>query len=105
MRHNINLLHNFQQVIPHQKQEKIKKDTSSLSQMATLDEKLSRLLFVDSLTSIELIVSFSSLSRWYEQKLEQPEKPIKPSKKGESSNDLIAQDLMSVAESIQAFSN
>jgi hypothetical protein len=86
-------------VIPHQKQEKQKKDTSSLSQMATLDEKLSRLLFVDSLTSIELIVSFSSLSRWYEQRMEQPEKPIKQSKKGESSNDLIAQDLMSVAES------
>ena len=47
---------------------------------------------------IELIVSFSSLSRWYEQKLEQPEKIVKSSKNKNES--LIADhDAMSVAES------
>lgn len=61
-----------------------------------LDEKSPKLLFVDSLTPIELIVSFSSLSRWYEQKLETPEK-VKTSKKGE--NIMVEHDAMSVAES------
>lgn len=80
-----------------QKQDKKKDTSASLMHMGPLvDEKSPRLLFVDSLQPIELIVSFSSLSRWYEQKLE-PEKTGKPSKKAES---LITEhDAMSLAES------
>ena len=60
-----------------------------------IDEKSPRFLFVDSLNSIEIIVSFSSLSKWYEQKLETiPERAAK-GKKAE----IIEHDAVSVAES------
>lgn len=63
-----------------------------------IDEKSPRLLIVDSLAPIELIVSFGSLSRWYEQKSIDPfEKTGKASRKNESLiND---HDAISVAES------
>lgn len=62
-----------------------------------IDEKTPRLLFVDSLTPVEFIVSFSCMSRWYEQKLEMSEKPSKTSKKAES---LVAEhDSFSMVES------
>ncbi len=54
-----------------EKFEKKKDQTGTQTQLAPLfDEKSLKLLFVDSLMPIELIISFSSLSRWYEQKLE-----------------------------------
>lgn len=52
-----------------QKQEK-KKETNANQQVILADDKIPRLLFVDSLNNIEIIVSYSSLSRWYEQRLE-----------------------------------
>lgn len=39
-----------------------------------LDDKSPRLLFVDSLSPIEIIVSLSCMSRWYEQRIELPER-------------------------------
>ena len=70
---------------------------NSQSQLAPLfDEKSPKLLFVDSLFPIELIISFSSLSRWYEQKLDTHEKSTK-SKKTESLT-LDANESMSVSE-------
>jgi hypothetical protein len=81
-----------------QQKEKRKETNAAMSHLGSLDEKLPRLLFVDSLTPVELIVSFSSMSRWYEQKLEIPEKISKISKKAES---LVADhDSFSVVESI-----
>ncbi len=69
---------------------------ASQSQLAPLfDEKSPKLLFVDSLMPIELIISFSSLSRWYEQKPDISEK-IK-SKKTESVA-LDGNETMSVSE-------
>lgn len=63
-----------------------------------IDEKSPRLLFVDSLAPIELMISFSSLSRWYEQKSAEPaEKPGKMSRKPESIS--TDHDLISVTES------
>jgi hypothetical protein len=90
-------------VLPQQKVDKKKETNASLLQTGPLlDEKSPKLCFVDSLTPIELIVSFSSLSRWYEQKLEQPEKIVKSSKNKNES--LIADhDAMSVAESRHFF--
>jgi hypothetical protein len=45
------------------------------------DEKSPRFLFVDNLSPIEIMVSFSSLSKWYEQRIEViPEKTIKNKK-------------------------
>lgn len=63
----------LQQVTAVNPKEKKKETNASQTQQANtpLDERSSRLLFVDSLTQIELLVSFASLSRWYEQK--QPE--------------------------------
>ena len=84
--------------MPQQKVDKKKETNTSNNQAAPLlDEKSPKLLFVDSLMPIELIISFSSLSRWYEQKLEQPEKIVKSSKKNESL--VVDHDAMSVAES------
>ncbi len=81
-----------------QKLDKKKDVNQSMAQLSpSLDEKSPRLLFVDSLTPIELIVSFSSLGRWYEQKVELPEKISKASKKVE--NMLIEQDTMSLPDS------
>jgi hypothetical protein len=54
--------------------DKKKETNNALSQLAPLiDEKSPRLLFVDSLAPIELVVSFYSMSRWYEQRVEAPE--------------------------------
>lgn len=86
----------MKQLIPQQKSEK-KKETNTSHHSAPLsDEKYPKLLFVDSLDPIELIVSFASLSRWYDLKIDIPEKITKSSKKGENT---IEQDLMSVTES------
>ncbi len=66
---------NFKQVTPHVSKDKKKETNNPLSQLAPLiDEKSPRFLFVDSLAPIELVVSFQSMSRWYEQKIEAPEK-------------------------------
>ena len=64
-----------------------------------IDEKSPRFLFVDSLNSIEIIVSFASLSKWYEQKLEMaPDRALKGKKA-----DIPEHDAISVAESIFFF--
>jgi hypothetical protein len=80
-------------------QKGIKNVNPSQSQLAPLfDEKSPKLLFVDSLLPIELIISFSSLSRWYEQKIDnQADKVMAKSKKTESVA-LDANDTMSVSE-------
>ena len=89
----------FKQVIPQQKGDKKKDTSASILQMAPLlDDKSPKLLFVESLQPIELIVSYSCLSRWYETKIELPEKLGKLSKKNESLT--VDHDAMSVAESI-----
>jgi hypothetical protein len=52
--------------------DKKKEGNNPLAQLAPLiDEKSPRLLFVDALTPIELVLSFYSMSRWYEQRLDQ----------------------------------
>lgn len=81
----------------HQKNEK-KKDTNTSQQQMSIvnDEKAPKFLFVDSLAQIDLIVSFASLSRWYEQRLDNLDKPAK-SKKTESF--IQDHDAISVAES------
>ncbi len=86
-------------MLPQQKVDKKKETNTALLQTGPLlDDKSPKLCFVDSLTPIELIVSFASLSRWYEQKLELPEKIVKSSKNKNES--LVADhDTMSVAES------
>lgn len=82
--------------MPTQKSEK-KKETNTSHHSASLsDEKSPKLLFLDSLDPIELIVSFASLSRWYDLKIDIPEKNSKTSKKGEN---IIEQDAMSITES------
>ena len=86
--------------MPQQKVDKKKDANASLLQSGPLiDEKSPKLLFVDSLMPIELIVSFASLSRWYEQKLEQPEKLVKSSKNAKNESLALDHDTMSVAES------
>ena len=84
--------------MPQVKHEKKKETNAGQSQTSPLiDEKSPKLLFVDSLLPIELIVSFSSMSRWYEQKMEIPEKVIGKTKKAESI--VPDHETMSVAES------
>ena len=72
---------------------------TSQTQLAPLfDEKSLKLLFVDSLMPIEMIISFASLSRWYEIKPETPpEKVPKSIKKSESI--IQEHDTISVSES------
>ena len=84
----------------HQKTEK-KRETSSQQQSSIInDEKAPRFLFADSLSPIELIVSFSSLSRWYETKAELPEKQSsKPKAKEKGESFLSDHDLLSINES------
>ncbi|CAF0778069.1 unnamed protein product [Brachionus calyciflorus] len=86
-------LSDLRQLMPQHKVEKKKDTTASLQTVPLPDEKSPKLLFVDSLSPIELIVSFASLSRWYETKLDLPEKLGKISKKGD-----IEHDMMSVTE-------
>ena len=58
-----------------------KKDTTTAQAAPLIDEKAPRLLFVDSLNPIEIVVSLSSLSKWYETKVELlPDKLNKPRK-------------------------
>lgn len=47
-----------------------KKDTTTVQVAPLIDDKAPRLLFVDSLNAIEIVVSLSSLSKWYESKVE-----------------------------------
>lgn len=81
-----------------QKEKRRETNIAQSSQQSTLDEKSSRLLFVDSLSPIELMVSFTSLPRWYEQKPveQQLEKATKGGKKTE--NVPIDHDSFSVVE-------
>lgn len=76
-----------------------KKEPVVNSQLAPLfDEKSPKLLFVDSLLPIELIISFSSLSRWYETRVDNMvNQTVSKSKKTESIA-LAADDTMSVSE-------
>lgn len=82
--------------MPQHKSEKKKETAASHNSASLSDEKSSKLLFVDSLDPIEMIVSFASLSRWYDLKLDTPEKFSKTSKKGEN---FIEHDAMSITES------
>ena len=86
--------------MPHkEKNEKSKEKAAAQTQLAPLfDEKSLKLLFVDSLMPIELIVSFSSLSRWYEQKMEFISDKVSKSLKKSESMILDAHDTISVSE-------
>jgi hypothetical protein len=86
--------------MPHkEKTEKNKDKAAAQTQLAPLfDEKSLKLLFVDSLMPIELIVSFSSLSRWYEQKMEFISDKVSKSLKKSESMILDAHDTISVSE-------
>ena len=65
----------LRQVTPLAAKDKKKETSNALAQLPPLvDEKSPRLLFVDSLSPIELVVSLQSMSRWYEQRIEAPEK-------------------------------
>lgn len=82
--------------MPQQPKLEKKKENTTLQQAPPLiDEKSPRFLFVDSLNSIEIIVSFSSLSKWYEQKLESVPERANKGKKAE----VPEHDAVSVAES------
>ena len=83
-----------------EKFEKKKDQTGTQTQLAPLfDEKSLKLLFVDSLMPIELIISFSSLSRWYEQKLEIIATSDKVTKSLKKSETLIQEhDNISISE-------
>lgn len=83
----------LRQVVPNYKQPK-KEPNSQLAPL--FDDKSPKLLFVDSLMPIELIVSFASMSRWYEQKSDLPEK-VNKNKKTESIA-MDANETMSVSE-------
>lgn len=82
-----------------EKVENKKGQITSQTQLAPLfDEKSLKLLFVDSLMPIDMIVSFSSLSRWYEIKPDiSLEKTSKSLKKSESV--IQEHDTFSVSES------
>jgi hypothetical protein len=86
--------------MPHKEKTEKKKDQAAAQiQLAPLfDEKSLKLLFVDSLMPIELIVSFSSLSRWYEQKMEFISDKVSKSLKKSESMIIDAHDTISVSE-------
>jgi hypothetical protein len=68
----------FKQVLVQSKIERKKDAPADKQQPILSDEKSPRFLFVDNLTPIEIVISFSSLSKWYEQRIEViPEKITK----------------------------
>jgi hypothetical protein len=90
----------LKQVQVTQNQKGTRKETSLAQSLSSsiLDEKAPRLLFVDSLTPIEVIVSFSSLSRWYEQKPEADNRD-RPKPSSRRVENVTEHDSLSVAES------
>ena len=88
----------------HLKPEK-KRDANSQQQASIVnDDKAPKFLFADSLSPIEIMVSFASLSRWYETKSELPEKQSKPKATKEKSESFLSDhDLLSLNESKFSF--
>jgi hypothetical protein len=70
--------------------------------MLSLIEERSPRLFVDSLMPIDFIITFSSLSKWYEQRIELPDR-LSKTKKGESF--VIEHDSISVLGDSKLFFN
>ena len=78
----------------------INNPAQALSSSVLIDEKSARLLFVDSLNPIEIIVSFASLSRWYDADTNNTKQKQISSKRGNENANVTAEhhDSLSLAE-------